>query len=81
MKNVWRVWKGKGKFGVNGGSVNSNGQHQSTFRVFRAKLAFWCLSLNCQPVAVFASYKRYFQNKCSALISLDARMGMEEHTV
>lgn len=60
---------------MNGGGVNSNGQHQSTFRVFRAKLAFWCLSLNCQTVVVFPNCKRYFQNKCSALIRLDARIG------
>lgn len=64
------------QIGVNGGR-RKQWQHQSTFRVFRAKLAFWCLSLNCQTISVFASYKRYFQNKCSALISLDARIGHE----
>ena len=54
VKKVSRVRKGKCRFDMDEGSVNSKGQLQSTFRVFRAKakLAFWCLSLNCQTVSV-----------------------------
>lgn len=34
VKSVWRVRKGKGRFDMDEGSVNSKGQHQSTFREF-----------------------------------------------